>query len=80
MQVSEKTLFFIEGTGQSQTYSQCWGDGFVTDPTIIRDKHISDANSFFGDLMGKRYIDNVVLSPHIYPPSNADSSGRRGAG
>ena len=30
---------------------------------------LSDATSFFQQLSGKPYVGNVVISPHIYPPT-----------
>ena len=68
LQVSPTTLFFVEGGGQLP-YSMCWGDGFVTDKTIIAANSISDPNPFFTTLSSKPYLNNVVISPHYYPPS-----------
>ena len=51
------------------------GNGFVTDPATIRANGISDANPFFRSLMGKPYLDRVVISPHVYvsPHRSSDS-------
>ena len=68
LQVSPTTLFFVEGGGQLP-YSMCWGDGFVTDPSIIAAGNLSDPNPFFQTLLTKPYLNNVVVSPHYYPPS-----------
>ena len=68
MQISPTTLFFVEGGGQLP-YSMCWGDGFVTDPAIIAANGLSDPNLFFTTLLSKPYLNNVVISPHYYPPS-----------
>lgn len=68
MQISPTTLFFVEGGGQLP-YSMCWGDGFVTDPAIIAANGLSDPNLFFTTLLNKPYLNNVVISPHYYPPS-----------
>jgi len=38
--------FFLEGTGQSGIGAN-WGDGFATDPHLIRGKGLSDPNPFF---------------------------------
>lgn len=35
MQISPTTLFFIQGSGQVYAGAMCWGDGFITDPSII---------------------------------------------
>ncbi|EIE25045.1 hypothetical protein COCSUDRAFT_46570 [Coccomyxa subellipsoidea C-169] len=66
--ISPTTLFFIEGGGQLP-YAMCWGDGFVTDPAIIAANGLSDPNPFFTTLLSKPYLNNVVISPHYYPPS-----------
>ena len=73
MQVSPTTLFFIEGGGQLP-YSMCWGDGFVTNKSIIAANGLSDPNPFFQTLLTKPYLDNVVVSPHYYPPSISHST------
>ncbi len=61
-------LFFIEGTDQGGIGAN-WGDGFATDKTIISQNGLSDPNQFFTSLAGKSYLNQVVLSPHIYPPT-----------
>lgn len=38
--------FFLEGTGQSGMGAN-WGDGFVSDPHMIRSQGLSDPNPFF---------------------------------
>ncbi|BDA41280.1 probable major extracellular endoglucanase at C-terminar half [Coccomyxa sp. Obi] len=66
--ISPTTLFFVEGGGQLP-YAMCWGDGFVTDPAIIAEYGLSDPSDFFTTLLTKPYLNNVVISPHYYPPS-----------
>lgn len=63
------TLFFIEGTGQIGALGINWGDGFVTDASTIQQYGLSDPNSFFQTLLTKPYLNNVGISPHVYPPS-----------
>ena len=63
------TLFFVEGTGQLGLPGLNWGDGFVTDRTLIGQYGLSDPNSFFQTVLTKPYLNNVGVSPHIYPPS-----------
>lgn len=67
-QVSPTTLLLVEGSGQLG-YAMNWGDGFVTDRTKIANYGLADANVFFGALLSKPYLNNVVISPHYYPPS-----------
>lgn len=75
MQVSPTTLFLVEGCGQLGV-AMCWGDGFITDHNIIAQTGISDPNPFFQTLLGKPYLDNVVISPHYYPPSVSGGKGQ----
>ena len=75
MQVSPTTLFLVEGCGQLGV-AMCWGDGFITDLGIIGQTGISDPNPFFQTLLGKPYLNNVVISPHYYPPSVSGSKGQ----
>lgn len=41
----------------------------MTDPAIIKEFGIHDANPFFSTLLTKPYLDSVVISPHLYGPS-----------
>jgi hypothetical protein len=61
-------LFFIEGSGQSGLNVN-WGDGFATNEALISQDGLSDPNTFFTSLMSKSYLNQVVLSPHVYGPS-----------
>lgn len=45
------------------------GDGFVTDPALIRSAGLSDANPFFAALLRRPYASRTVLAPHMYPPA-----------
>lgn len=67
-QVNPNVLFFIEGTGQGGIGAN-WGDGFATDPILISQYGLSDPNAFFQALFSKPYLNQVVISPHVYPPS-----------
>lgn len=66
--INPNAIYFIEGTGQLNINSN-WGDGFSTDPAVINNRGGSDPTRFFKTLLTKQYRGNVVLSPHIYPPS-----------
>ena len=48
-------LFAVEGCGQGPVLGVTWGDGFVTNATLIKSTGISDANVFFKTLMTKSY-------------------------
>ncbi|CAL5222764.1 g5176 [Coccomyxa viridis] len=66
--VSPTTLFFVEGCGQLG-FSMCWGDGFVTDPGVIAQYGLTDPKPFFNTVLTRPYANQVVISPHYYPPS-----------
>jgi aryl-phospho-beta-D-glucosidase BglC (GH1 family) len=72
-QVDPHFLFFIEGTGQGGINAN-WGDGFATDAELIKRCGLSDPNPFFKALLNKPYVDQVVISPHVYPPSVTNAS------
>lgn len=61
-------LFMFEGTGQNM-FGLNWGNGFVVDMRIIRERGISDPNPFFKQLLTRPYNTSAVMTPHIYPPS-----------
>ncbi len=61
-------LFLIEGAGQG-ALGKNWGDGSATDPTIISARGLSDPNPFFSALLQKPYLSQVIIGPHVYPPS-----------
>lgn len=66
-------LFFIEGSGQGGINAN-WGDGFATNTTVIQQYGLSNPNQFFTSLASKSYLNQVVLSPHIYPPTITNAS------
>ncbi len=58
----------MEGAGQG-AIGKNWGDGIATDPQIISSRGLSDPNPFFSALLQKPYIDQIIIGPHVYPPS-----------
>jgi hypothetical protein len=68
VQVSNSTLFLIEGCGQLGM-AMNWGDGYITDASLIRIGGLSDPNPFFTTLLDRPYLNNIVIAPHYYPPS-----------
>ena len=71
--VSPTSLMLVEGTGQLGTVAMNWGDGFATDPAIVAAGGVQSAAPFFARLLTKPYAGNVVVSPHLYPPSRSSS-------
>ena len=70
-QINPNTLFLVEGTSQTLNGSDavCWGDGFNTNSTFLQQHGGSDPTPFFNTLLQKRYLNNVIISPHYYGPS-----------
>lgn len=66
--INSEALFFIEGTAQGDIGAN-WGDGFST-----ADSGLSNPSSFFNTLLTKPYLNQVVISPHVYPPSVTGAS------
>jgi aryl-phospho-beta-D-glucosidase BglC (GH1 family) len=64
--INSGVLFFVEGTGQSDMGAN-WGDGFATNTSV------NSAKPFFDALITKPYLNQVVISPHVYPPSVSGS-------
>lgn len=48
------------------------GDGFVTNQAVIAQSGVSDASSFFNELLTRPYAQQFIVGPHIYC---ADVSG-----
>lgn len=68
--VSPTTVMLVEGTGQQSFPGINWGDGFVTQQDLLSKYYLSSSpTSFFQQLLSKPYLNNVAISPHVYPPS-----------
>jgi len=63
----------LQGSGQEKAGSN-WGDGFVTDKAVLKERQMSDPNAFFTALLSKPYRNSVVLSPHLYGPSLSNNT------
>ena len=63
----------MEGCGQL-AFAMCWGDGFVTDPGLIQKYGLTDPGPFLASVVSSSYANNVVISPHYYPPSISGQS------
>lgn len=68
-QVSPATLFLIQGMGQADYPGAGWGNGFVTNSSLIKQYRLSDANVFSQALTDMPFLNNVIISPHMFPPS-----------
>ena len=81
--VNPTALMLVEGTGQLGKVAMNWGDGFATDPAIVQAGGVQSAAPFFTKMMRKPYLNNIVISPHLYPPSvstQTDPAAVTGAG
>ena len=47
----------------------CWGDGFVTDDHVIATFGLTDPKPILNQIQAAPYKNQVVISPHYYPPS-----------
>ena len=59
--VSTGVPFMVQGTGQANLVN--WGDGFVTDYSVINHYSLSDPNGFFQGIMSAPYLNQVTV-PH----------------
>ena len=66
------TLFVVQGCGQPGV-AKNWGDGLATDAALLARFNASDPRPFFEALVKRPYVHNVVLGPHVYPPSVYDT-------
>lgn len=71
--IDPNKLIFIEGTGQLGIEST-WGDGFATDSKTLQSR-MSNPNDFFTKLFSEKWINQIVISPHVYGPDGTDNTG-----
>jgi len=68
-------LFLVEGGGQAAINGVHWGNGFVTDPGVLGKVAASTGwvpgspAAFFEAALGRPWISQLVISPHIYCPA-----------
>ena len=77
-------LLIIEGTGQvSAGLANNWGDGYATAPPLSGDAGVASvagAAPFFEAAVGAPYAPNLLLGPHLYPPSISQRAAGAGEG
>ena len=71
--IDPNKLLFIEGTGQAALGAN-WGDGFATDDVTVS-QGISNPKNFFTRLFSAPYLNQIVISPHIYGPDGTNNGG-----
>lgn len=71
--IDTQKLIFIEGTAQGALFSN-WGDGFATDDATVS-QGISNPKNLFTQLASKPYVNQIVVSPHMYGPDGTNNQG-----
>ena len=71
--IDPNKLLFVEGTGQAALGAN-WGDGFATDDATVS-QGISNPKNFFTQLLSAPYLNQIVISPHIYGPDGTNNGG-----
>jgi len=78
--VQGSTASFQEDAGglrKLNGFNLTTGDGFVTDPALIKEGGLSDPRPFFNEVVVRPYASRTLLAPHLYPPGL--STGLQGA-
>lgn len=71
--IDTSKLIFVEGTAQGALKSN-WGDGFATDDAAVA-QGVSNPKAFFTQLINKPYVNQIVISPHMYGPDGTNGQG-----
>lgn len=71
--IDSTKLIFIEGTAQG-TLESNWGDGFATDDQAVQ-QGVSNPKNFFSQILFQPFINQIVISPHIYGPDGTNGQG-----
>lgn len=71
--IDPNKLLFIEGTAQGALNAN-WGDGFATDAATVS-QGISNPKNFFTQLATQSYLNQIVISPHVYGPDGTNGQG-----
>lgn len=58
------TLLHFVGAGQTN-FGLNWGNGFITDSSLISRYGLSDPNAFFQDLLSKPYVNRVCTAAAV---------------
>ncbi|CAK0782947.1 hypothetical protein CVIRNUC_006142 [Coccomyxa viridis] len=83
LRIDSSAIFMIEGTGQANRFpGMAWGNGFVTNASLIRQYNLSDPTTFFDNLLEvPELLRRTVIAPHVYGPNvTAWQSGTNGTG
>lgn len=69
--VDNNKLIFVEGVAQGSLKAN-WGDGFATDDAALS---VSNPKNYFTQLLSQPYLNQIVISPHVYGPDGTNNQG-----
>jgi hypothetical protein len=71
LSINPDVFFLLSGTGQARFYpGMAWGNGFITDPSLIQQYNLSNPTGFFEDISAVPALANrTILSVHVYGPN-----------
>lgn len=71
LKIDSSAIFMLEGTGQATRFpGMAWGNGFVTNASLIQQYNLSDPTAFFDNLLEvPELLSRTIIAPHIYGPN-----------
>ena len=71
LRIDSSAIFMVEGTGQANRFpGMAWGNGFVTNASLIQRYNLSDPTAFFDNLLEvPELLNRTILAPHVYGPN-----------
>ena len=71
LRIDSSAFFMVEGTGQANRFpGMAWGNGFVTNASLIQRYNLSDPTAFFDNLLEvPELLNRTILAPHVYGPN-----------
>ena len=75
--IDSSAIFMVEGTGQADRFpGMAWGNGFVTNASLIQRYNLSDPTAFFDNLLEvPELLNRMILAPHVYGPNVTVGNG-----
>ena len=71
LRIDSSAIFMLEGTGQANRFpGMAWGNGFVTNASLIQQYNLSNPTAFFDNLLQvPELLNRTILAPHVYSPN-----------
>ena len=71
LRIDSSAFFMIEGTGQASRFpGMAWGNGFVTNASLIQHYNLSDPTAFFDNLLEvPELLNRTIIASHVYGPN-----------